>query len=179
MKKLFLWLAALLPCLLLTACAARVDQTAAVRVFLPLAADAADGAVSFIPPEGFEPLSASGELYRSPDYPDDISCLAVAVDDRDPYFDRYTAALLEQAFSEALGRTAEAQDVTVESLKYGTLSDVPCYQVRLSFASGTTRFRQWVVCLNADRLYTFTYTQTDETDWDALFAASIDSISCE
>lgn len=82
--------------------------------------------------------------------------------------------LLEEGYSQQLG-----MDITLENVSFetGKLGDVcPYYRLDYTVTLGDVLMDQTVMGINADRAYTFTYT--DMTGgWDQAFADAIASIA--
>lgn len=82
--------------------------------------------------------------------------------------------LLEEGYSQQLG-----MDVTLENVAFetGKLGDIcPYYRLDYTVALGDVLMSQTVMGINADRAYTFTYTDMTG-DWSQAFATAIASIT--
>ncbi len=152
--------------------------------------------IQYAVPEGFIPVEQLGKnddyrsypeypeeelvpgLYCSPDYPDDIANFIFSESEPDPYFDQYTVDVMESAMEYALEDVLDPMtpSVKVSELEYYEVMGVPAYRMRMSYVYSDMLLDQWVVCVNADKCYTFTYTQMAETGWDDAFETSIASI---
>ncbi len=128
-------------------------------------------------PEGFTAANGIVGMYESPDYPDDSSNFYASYGDADPYFGSYDVELMQTALSQSLTQQMGSEiTVTVDSLEYITVSELPAYRMELHYAVSGLALRQLVVSVNADYNYTFTWTQVGEADWMEAFRASADSL---
>ncbi len=193
MKKISLLLAALILTLALTACS---DSNAISDSYVSTGSESqptesqpaeseSTGPVvtdyTFTPPAGFTASKDDPNLYYSPDYPDDIANVIVASSEHDPYFGSYTADLMADALSTALAKQLGNQfsGLAVDSFEYFEVDTLPAYRMTLHYTYEEMVLKQLVVCVNADSCYAFTYTQTADTDWDAVFEASVAALHFE
>lgn len=84
-------------------------------------------------------------------------------------------ALLEDAFAQQLGTEVPLENVAFET---GKLGDVcPYYRLGFTINLNGVTMNQTAVGVNADRAYTFTYTDMTGGDWAQAFEDSIASIT--
>ncbi len=128
-------------------------------------------------PTGFVAADGLPGMYHSPDYPDDVSNIYTAIGERDPYFGSYTAEMMAEALTRAL-REQQGEDisVTVDALEYSEISGLPACRLLIHYTVDGLSLRQLMVSVNADRSYTFTWTQVGDADWMAAFEKSADSL---
>lgn len=142
--------------------------------------------LSYEPPAGFVEDSEIEGLYRSPDYPDDMSNIYVSTDTRTADFDEID----EDYFKEnCLGVIAYTTDVSEENISYEvTDTYVAGYKAHkittefiieadpTQFDSKPTTYKQiqYVVLVSeSDVLWMFTLTQVGDSDWEKAFESSI------
>lgn len=140
-------------------------------------ADADALAPQFTLPGGFEPGGRQDNLYLSPDYPDDASCIYWTTLEPDPYFESYTPEILAAALSASLSaQLGQEIPVEVENLVYFTVQGFSAYRMEAVYATGGVAVRQLIVCINGAALYQFTYTQAGAADWMEDFYTSAATI---
>lgn len=131
----------------------------------------------FEAPAGFAPQTQGDALYLSPDYPDDSSCIYWTAMEADPYFDSYTAEMLSAALTATLSaQFGQETPVTVENFARFVVDGLPAYRLEAAYTAGGVAVRQLIECINGERLFQFTYTQTHDANWMTDFYASADTI---
>lgn len=128
-------------------------------------------------PEGTESLGEDYRFYLA----DDRSNINVISGPKDPDFSSYTEEgildKLTKTFREALGTEAE---ITLNTYTTRQIGGYPSIQYDISILLEGTEVHQLVVSIDADKTYTFTFTDYSGADqWIDAFYTSMDSISFE
>lgn len=125
-------------------------------------------------PDDFSSIEAEGmEFYY---VGEDGSSVSLNVQPKDTAFDTVTADLLRTALEAALSQSYKV-DVTITDNYFttGTVSGYPAYQYSLSYELQGTAISQLIIGVDADRTYTFTYTDLSGT-WMEAFEKSAKGI---
>ena len=132
-------------------------------------------------PEGFEEQAVDGlDLYY---VNADGSNLNVLVSEKkesdDKAFGSVTADALREALEEGFLDSLEAEvDITNVSFTQNPVDGFEAYQYTCAYALWGVEMEQFIVCVNADKLYTFTYTDTTGA-WMEEFQRSGENIRFE
>lgn len=129
-------------------------------------------------PEGFEEMEMEGvELYY---INEDGSNINMTVAEKtgmdDASFDEITVEMLRETLEEGF-LSAYDLEVTIaeDSLTRDPVSDFPAYQYTCSYELGGVTLEQLIVCINADQVYTITYTDASGS-WMDTFRTSAQNI---
>lgn len=135
---------------------------------------------TFKVPDGFTADESNADMYYAPDYPNDSSNIYVASGDSDPNFEKYTADILETGLESSLTQQlGENIDITIDSFDYTTIDDLPAYRLVMHYTYSDTLITQLQIGVNADKSYSFTYTQAGDADWMEAFDTSAATIHFE
>lgn len=133
---------------------------------------------TFEAPEGFTENEENPGMLYAPNYPTDASNIYVLESEPDAYFDQYTAEILDSGLDASLTeQLGEDIDVTIDEFKYFTINDLPAYRLVMHYTFSGVDLTQLQIGVNASKNYTFTYTQSGDTNWMDAFRASADTIS--
>ena len=129
-------------------------------------------------PEGFEELEADGfDLYC---VNADGSNINMTILDKtaadDASFDEITAQRLRESIQEGF-QAAYDLEVSIEedSLTQEPVCDFPAYQYSCTYELAGVPMEQLIVCINADQVYTITYTDISG-EWMEAFQSSAQNI---
>ncbi|MCI8514173.1 MAG: hypothetical protein HFI93_06025 [Lachnospiraceae bacterium] len=145
-----------------------VPETTADVVIQDFSLDIPEGMQELEPEEGFEFTCIA----------EDGSNINMNVQDKDPSFSMVTADLLNQALT-AMMKQAYDTDITIEDKYFKTenVSGFPAYQYRFSYEMEGVVLEHLTVGIDADKTYTFTYTDFSGTGaWMDAFEANVKSI---
>lgn len=129
-------------------------------------------------PEGFEETEMEGiERYYIHEDGSNINMTVVektGMDDAS--FDEITVEMLRETLEEGF-LSAYDLEVTIaeDSLTRDPVSDFPAYQYTCSYELGGVTLEQLIVCINADQVYTITYTDASGS-WMETFRTSAQNI---
>jgi len=142
--------------------------------------------LSYEPPKGFVADETIEGLYRSPDYPDDMSNIVVSTDTRTADFDDMDKEYFKENCLEILAYTA---DVDADTIDYTvTTAYVAGYKAvkttvefviepdASEFEAEATEVKQIQYAVfvdDSDVLWLFTLTQVGDNDWEKAFESSI------
>lgn len=117
-------------------------------------------------PEGFSEIELAGfECYYTAD---DDSSINLNIQPRDDSFDAVSAKLLHETLADVLSKTYDA-DIAITDKYFTTesVSGFPAYQYAFSYELQGHTLTQLIVGVDADRIYTFTYTDLSGGRMDA------------
>lgn len=129
-------------------------------------------------PEGFTQQEMEGLDYYC--VSEDGSNINMTILDKteadDATFDEVTVEMLREALEEGF-RTAYSMEVSVDqdSLAWEPVCDFPAYQYSCTYELSGVALEQLIVCINADKIYTITYTDVTG-EWMEQFRTSAANI---
>lgn len=150
------------------AAATTAAETTADVVIKDFSLDIPEGMQELEPEEGFEFACLA----------EDGSNINMNVQDKDPTFSMVNAKLLNEALSSMMKQAYDV-DIKIEDQYFTTdeISGFPAYQYRFSYEMEGQVLEHLTVGIDADKTYTFTYTDFSGTGaWMDAFEASARSI---
>lgn len=132
-------------------------------------------------PDGFEALEMEGvdRYYMNADGSNLNVLVSEKTESDDKAFGSVTADALREALEEGFLDSLEAEvDITDVSFTQNPVDGFEAYQYTCTYALWGVEMEQFIVCVNADKLYTFTYTDTTGA-WMEEFQRSGENIRFE
>ena len=124
-------------------------------------------------PEDFEESTMeNADAYY---YNEDGSNIIISVMDRDPAFKSATIDQFHAAIEEEFSNYGLEVSITDNYFKQDDFEGIPSYQYSISYDLMGVSVNQIVIGVNADKLYTFTFTDMSNS-WIEIYEKCIDSL---